>query len=121
MQNYRKQQKKRENANNIMIIGDMNDHVGTERAGMEHIMGAFGIGKRNQEGDRMLDFCMINNLSIMNTFYQHKQEHKFSWYRWNESKQKYTDATLIDYILSNNKKTLLRRKSNSFSIIGLRS
>jgi exonuclease III len=73
---------KRENANNIMIIGDMNDHVGTERAGMEHIMGAFGIGNRNK-GDRMLDFCMINNVSIMNTFYQHKQEHKFSWYRWN--------------------------------------
>ena len=69
------------NVENVMIIGDMNGHVGSERAGIENIIGAFGIGQRNREGDRIIDFCTVNSLSIMNTYYNHRPSHKWSWYR----------------------------------------
>jgi len=27
----------------------------------------------------MIDFCTFNNLKIMNTFFKHKEIHKFTW------------------------------------------
>ena len=47
----------------IIILGDMNGHVGDDRLGMNNIIGAFGIGDRNREGERLLDFCSQNSLS----------------------------------------------------------
>ena len=54
---------------NLIIIGDWNGHVGTDRLGVENIIGSFGVGERNAEGRRILDFCLTQNLAIMNTFF----------------------------------------------------
>ena len=35
-------------SNNLIILGDMNGHVGDNRLGMNNIIGAFGIGDRNR-------------------------------------------------------------------------
>ena len=87
----------------MLVMGDMNGHVGGERDGLEGVMGAFGIGDRNREGERVIDFCILNHLSIMNTYYKHKDEHKWSWYRYNERLRKYNEKSLIDLILTNSK------------------
>ena len=86
------------------MIGDMNGHVGSERTGIRNVIGAYGLGPKNREGERIIDYCITNNLAIMNTFYLHRETHKWSWYRWNENQQNYSDATLIDFVLTNNKK-----------------
>jgi len=78
----------------------LNGHVGTERTGCESVVGTFGIGARNQEGDRIIDFCIRNQMAIMNTFYCHQESHKWTWYRWNNTVQDYTDRSMID--LQNN-------------------
>lgn len=53
-----------------ILIRDFNVHVGVEREGVEAMVDAFGIGNRNDEGERFLDFVVRNGLSIMNTFYK---------------------------------------------------
>ena len=52
---------------NIIICGDWNGHIGNDRTGYEQNMGVHGIGERNVEGQRILNFAAVNNLSIMNT------------------------------------------------------
>ena len=34
----------------------------------EHGCGKFGLGDRNERGDRLVEFCCANNLIIMNTY-----------------------------------------------------
>jgi hypothetical protein len=46
----------------IMLGGDLNGHVGSGSDGYEGLHGAFGFGKRNKEGDRILEFCQALDL-----------------------------------------------------------
>ena len=48
-------------------MGDLNG----QREGYEQVMGYHGIGSRNGEGERVLDFCNVNHMKIMNSFFQH--------------------------------------------------
>ena len=52
----------------IIVLGDWNRHIGTERGGIESVIGPFSIGNRNIEGGRIIEFCTTNMLAIMNTF-----------------------------------------------------
>lgn len=47
-------------------MGDMNAHVGVRRNGEERVLGAYGVGERNLEGERLIDFAMRNDMTIMN-------------------------------------------------------
>ena len=88
---------------NILIIGDMNGHIGQDRTGIESILGAFSIGNRNREGENIIDFCIQNRMSIMNSFYNHRDSHKWTWYRWNSAMGTYTEKSMIDLAITNNK------------------
>ena len=90
-------------ADNVIIIGDLNGHVGEDRAGIDNILGAFSIGNRNREGENIIDFCVQNQMSIMNTFYKHRESQKWTWYRWNQAVGAYTEKSMIDLAISNNK------------------
>jgi len=61
---------------NIILCGYWNGHIRQEREGFERNVGAFGIGEKNVEGERILDFTKINNLSVMNTYYKHHESQK---------------------------------------------
>lgn len=39
----------------------------------------FGEEKINKNGERLISFCDHMNLKILNSFYQHKDIHKFTW------------------------------------------
>ena len=88
---------------NGIICGDRNDHVATDRRHREDIIGAFSIGNKNEDGQRIIDFSVRNSLSIMNTFYQHRPSHKRKWYRWNSRDLIYNEKSMIDLFLTNNK------------------
>ena len=90
-------------ADNVIILGDMNGHVGRDREGARDVVGAFGIGNRNREGMRIIQFCIDHSMSVMNTFYNHQESHKWTWYRYNYGEQAYTDKSMIDLALTNNK------------------
>ena len=88
---------------NIIVCGDFNGHVGCDRRGYERNIGFHSIGDRNEAGQRILDFSQLNNLHIMNTFYQHRDSHKWTWYRYNQQQGIYTQKSMIDLFLTNNK------------------
>ena len=45
----------------VIVMGDLNGHVGQRTEGYEQVGGHHGIGQRNTEGDRILNFCNNNN------------------------------------------------------------
>ena len=56
----------------LFIIGDWNAKVGSQET--PGIIGKFGLGVRNEAGQRLIEFCRENALVITNTlFKQHKR------------------------------------------------
>ena len=70
-------------------MGDLNGHVGQITEGYEQVIGHHGIGQRNTEVDRILNCCNNNGMTIMNTYFQHRESHKYTWHGWNGTKQQY--------------------------------
>lgn len=96
---------------NVIIMGDWNGHVGHDREGVRDVVGAHGLGDRNADGSRIIDFCILNGLSIMNTYFKHKESHKWTWYRWSDDRQRYTETSMIDLFVTNNRNLFKDTKS----------
>ena len=60
--------------NVLFIIGDWNAKVGSQET--PGVTGKFGLGVRNEAGQRLIEFCQENALVVTNTlFQQHKRRH----------------------------------------------
>ena len=60
----------------LFIIGDWNAKVGSQET--PGVTGKFGLGMRNEAGQRLIEFCQENALVIANTLFQ---QHKGRLYR----------------------------------------
>ena len=61
----------------LFIIGDWNAKVGSQET--PEVIGKFGLGIRNEAGQRRIEFCQENALVMANTlFQQHKRRH-YTW------------------------------------------
>ena len=58
------------------------------------LMGNFGLGVQNEAGQRLIEFCQENTLTITNTLFQ---QHKRRLYTWTPPDGQYQNQ--IDYIL----------------------
>ena len=76
----------------LVLSGDMNAHVGESSDGFEGIHGGRGFGRRNQEGDRFLEFAEAMDLVVLNTQFKKRRSHLVTY----KSGQ---NETQIDYIL----------------------
>ena len=63
----------------LLLTGDMNAKVGTDNSNYERAMGRHGCGERNNNGERLADFCISNSLVIGGTIFPHKNIHKLTW------------------------------------------
>lgn len=79
----------------IYIAGDFNSRVGKEDIENKAIVGRQGEETRNNNGKRMLEFCRLQDLIITNTFFQHKDVHKYTRTQPNRR-----EKSIIDYILA---------------------
>ena len=52
-----------------IVMGDFNSKVGSERA--ENVVGPFGMGEKNERGDRLSEFCKEHKFTIMKTWFKH--------------------------------------------------
>ena len=81
----------------VLLLGDMNAQVDSNRQGLEHIIGPHGSAQQtNDNGEQLLMFCNSNGICIGNTYFKHKLTHKKKW--WSP------DGTVeneIDYIYIN--------------------
>ncbi|MGH0149848.1 UNVERIFIED_CONTAM: hypothetical protein FKN15_043035 [Acipenser sinensis] len=78
----------------VILAGDFNAHVGTDRAGWEGMLGRFSVGTNNDNGLRLLSFAAFNNLIIGNSHFQHPRKHQLTW-RHPSGK----DTAVLDYFL----------------------
>src|SRR5574337_631314 len=61
----------------LFIIGGWNAKVGSQET--PGVTGKFGIGRWNEAGQRLIEFCQENALVIANTLFQ---QHKRRFYTW---------------------------------------
>ena len=76
----------------LFIIGDWNAKVGSQET--PGVTGKFGLGIRNEAGQRLIEFCQENALVIANTLFQ---QHKRRLYTWTSPDGQHQNQT--DYIL----------------------
>ena len=48
----------------LVVMGDLNAKIGNENAGLERATGKHGCGKINENGERLVDFCLDFDLAI---------------------------------------------------------
>ena len=63
----------------IFVGGDLNGHVGVCSDGYDTIHGGWGYGRRNNDGNSILDFAESLDLSILNTFFKKQDSHLISY------------------------------------------
>ena len=69
----------------LFIIGDWNAKVGSQE--IPGVTGKFGLGIRNEAGQRLIEFCQGNALVITNTlFQQHEKTLYMDITRWSTPK-----------------------------------
>ena len=56
----------------LFIIGDWNAKVGSQET--PGVTGKFGLGIRNEAGQRLIEFCQENALVITNTLFQQQEK-----------------------------------------------
>ena len=78
----------------LVVLGDLNARVGCNCDVWGDVIGRHGEVEVNDNGKRLLKFCACNALQVMNTWFQHKLIHKFTW----ECKGRGV-RSIIDYFL----------------------
>ena len=61
----------------LFIIGGWNAKVGSQET--PGITGKFGLGIRNEAGQRLIEFCQENTLVIANTLFQQCRKRLYTW------------------------------------------
>ena len=61
----------------LFIIGDWNAKVGSQET--PAVTGKFGVGIRNEAGQRLIEFCQENALVIANTLFQQHKRRLYTW------------------------------------------
>lgn len=63
----------------LVIAGDFNAGAGREVESWPGVIGPYGIGKSNTNGELLLAFCSDYNLFLMNKVFNHRPHHKTTW------------------------------------------
>ena len=61
----------------LFIIGDWNAKVGSQE--IPEVTVKFGLGVRNEAGQRLMEFCQENTLVIANTLFQQHKRRLYTW------------------------------------------
>jgi exonuclease III len=90
----------------IWILGDFNAKLGKRsdhdfQNGLHKNIGRHGVGRRNENGERLLKFLVSNGLFAANTAFRHSSRHtttRTGWLR-DETKKSFPYFSQIDYVL----------------------
>ena len=78
----------------VLLMGDFNARIGNRTQGYEKVMGKFGEDmEANRNGKQLLDFCASMGLVITNSFFKHKNIHRYTW-------EARGTRSIIDYVIT---------------------
>lgn len=83
----------------LIIAGDLNGRVG--RRDNDSTVGCFGEDTLNDNGERIIAICELNNLRITNGFYKHRNIHKYTWTQPTKKLK-----SIIDYFITKKETTM---------------
>lgn len=83
----------------IILMGDFNAQVGARQNNEEHVLGKFGHGKRSRNGEKLVEFLMEHNLTVLNSTFKKNTRNKWTWISPDGSFK-----NEIDYVTSNHPK-----------------
>ena len=78
----------------ILVMGDFNAKVGSLRH--EDTVGPFGLGRKNERGEKLTEWASMNDMAVGNTWYKHPMRRLWTWKSPGDSAR-----NQIDYILIN--------------------
>ena len=77
----------------LFIIGDWNAKVGSQKT--PGVTSKFGLGIRNEAGQRLIEFCQENALVIGNTLFQQHKRRLYTWTSPDGQHQNQIDYNLV--------------------------
>lgn len=83
----------------LIIAGDLNGRVG--RKENDSVIGRFGEEITNDNGERVIEICELNDLKVTNGFFRHKDIHRYTWTQ--ETREL---KSIIDYIIIRRRSTI---------------
>ncbi|RUS89973.1 hypothetical protein EGW08_002240 [Elysia chlorotica] len=87
----------------LIIMGDFNAKVGKGKEG--DTVGNYGLGERNERGQRLIHFCVENDLMIANTFFQKPLRKLYTWKNPGDWRRNQIDYILVRKRFRNSIKT----------------
>ena len=79
----------------LILMGDFNARIGRDYENWPTVMGRYGVGKCNTNGELLLALCSEFGLLLTNTVFKQKEEHTTTWMH---PRSKHWH--LIDYIIT---------------------
>ena len=77
-----------------IITGDFNAKIGTKAKEKDFkSVGAYGIGERNERGDRLIEFAEEHNLIMANRLFQKPNNRYWTWESPDGSRHQLQDQT----------------------------
>ena len=63
----------------VVVLGDLNATIGSDRRGYESVLGPHSSGSRNDNGERLLDLCALHRLKITSSWFRRRNMHRWTW------------------------------------------
>ena len=63
----------------VVVLGDLNATLGSDRRGYESVLGPHSSGSRNDNGERLLDLCALHRLKITGSWFRRRNMHRWTW------------------------------------------
>lgn len=78
----------------LVVMGDFNGKVGNDKE--EDTIGPFGVGVRNDNGERIVNLSKRHNLFVTNTWFQQKRSAQHTWTSPDKNTKNQIDYILVD-------------------------
>ena len=78
-----------------VLMGDFNTHVGTDTGTWKDVIGKHKVTGLNENGRYLLQLCCSNGFRIMNTFFRHREVHKYIWSRPSMNQKSSIDFCIV--------------------------